>query len=89
MARSKLNKGDVVLVTVDPRVNNGDDEAVALVTRVLDGEEDRVNLQVFLDGDANPNLRNVPFQSKKPSDDDDENGDDNGEPTPRHVAFKA
>jgi len=77
MSGSKVSVGTVVLTSVDPRTNNGSDEAPAIVTRVLDTEdkETRVNLRVLLDGDETLNLRNVPFDSKKPKDEDSDDED--------------
>lgn len=69
----KLNLGDMVLVTVDPRSNNGSDTAAAQVVRVLDvKDEKRVNLRVLLDGDGNLLLRNVPVLDKEPDEDDED-----------------
>lgn len=71
MAPAKLKKGDHVLVNVPPQQNNGDPEALGVVVRVLDVDEVRVNVKVFLDGDSDLLLRNVPVLNKKDADADD------------------
>lgn len=69
---SKVSKGDTVTVNVPPAQNNGDSEALGLVLRVLDVEnETRVNVKVFLDGDGDMLLRNVPVLSKTDAKKDD------------------
>lgn len=86
MTARKTKVGDVVLVTVDARMNNGSDEAAAVVTRVLDAgdDENRVNLKVLLDGDENLLLRNVVLENRRPK--EPKEGE---EPLPKHVAFSA
>lgn len=72
MGNSSVNKGDTVLVNVPPAQNNGDPEALAVVLRVLDVEDGtRVNVKVFLDGDGDMLLRNVPVLSQKDAKKDD------------------
>lgn len=68
-----LKRGDTLVVKVDPRSNNGSDEAVGMVLRVLDVEDgDSVNVRVFLDGDSDALLRNVPVLSSEPDEDDED-----------------
>lgn len=72
MGSSTVKKGDTLLVNVPPAQNNGDPEAMGVVLRVLDVEDEtRVNVKVFLDGDSDLLLRNVPVLSQKDAKKDD------------------